>query len=110
MLFDIIHPQHLLLMAKVAEAWHDQPDVNIRLLRFLQEFCHHRANIVNFDQSSANGILIFQATSDAIYSYGGRLLENPPPATGVTDVYKTRFKGVALGPLCRLSDGFDGTT
>jgi len=97
MLFDIIHPQHLSLMAKVAEVWHDQPDVIISLLRFLQEFCHNKANRVNFDQSSANGILLFRATSDAISAYGRRLLANPPPATGVTDVYKTRFKGIALG-------------
>mmetsp|Transcript_20342 Transcript_20342/g.38262 ORF Transcript_20342/g.38262 Transcript_20342/m.38262 type:complete len:1118 (-) Transcript_20342:416-3769(-) len=96
MLFDILHPQHLPLMAKVADVWHDQPDVIISLLRFLQEFCHNKANRVNFDQSSANGILLFRTTSDTICAYGRRQLASPPPATGSADIYKTRYKGVAL--------------
>lgn len=96
MLFDILHPQHLPLLAKVADTWHDQPDVIISLLRFMQEFCHNKANRVNFDQSSANGILLFRTTSDVVCAYGRRLLATPPPTGGEMEMYKKRYKGIGI--------------
>ena len=96
MLFEILNPQHLPLFAKVADAWHDQSDVIISLLRFMQEFCHNKANRVNFDQSSANGILLFRATSDVICAYGRRLLQTPPPSGGDMELYKKRYKGIGI--------------
>lgn len=94
-LFDILHPQHLPLLVKVATVWYDQTDVIISLLRFLQEFCHNKANRVNFDQSSPNGILLFRYTSEVVCAYGSCLMSMPPP-TGEADLYKSRFKGLSL--------------
>ena len=45
MLFEMMYPSHLPMMAKVAEAWYDQVDVIVSLLRFLQEFCHNKAKM-----------------------------------------------------------------
>lgn len=95
-LFDILHPRHLPLLAKVAEVWYDQTDVIISLLRFLHEFCHNKANRVNFDQSSPNGILLFRCTSEVVCAYGRRLLATPPPNSGDPEIYKKRYKGLAL--------------
>ncbi|KAL3918381.1 MAG: hypothetical protein SGILL_004261 [Bacillariaceae sp.] len=95
-LFEILHPQHLPLLAKVADVWYDQTDVMISLLRFLQEFCHNKANRVNFDQSSPNGILLFRYTSDVVCAYGQRLMSTPPPPAGDPEIYKKRYKGLAL--------------
>jgi exportin-7 len=95
-LFDILHPNHLPLMAKVADVWHDQPDVIISVLRFLHEFCHNKANRVNFDQSSPNGILLFRATSDVVCAFGRRLLASPRQTGDQNDIYKKRYKGMAL--------------
>ena len=99
MLFDIIEPRHTPLLSKVADLWYDQPDVIISLLRFVHEFCHNKANRVNFDQSSPNGILLFRATSDVICAYGRRILANSSPPSG--DIYKSRYKctSIALGVL-----------
>lgn len=93
MLFELIHPTHLPLMALVADAWHDQVDVIVSLLRFLQEFCHNKANRVNFDQSSPNGILLFRATSDVVCAFGRRLLASPIPSG---DLYKERYKCMSI--------------
>lgn len=95
-LFDILHPNHLPLLAKVADVWHDQTEVIISLLRFLHEFCHNKANRVNFDQSSPNGILLFRCTSDVVCAFGRRLLATPPPNSNDPEVYKKRYKGLAL--------------
>ncbi|KAG7356805.1 Importin-beta N-terminal domain containing protein [Nitzschia inconspicua] len=95
-LFDILHPQHLPLLAKVADVWYDQTDVIISLLRFLHEFCHNKANRVNFDQSSPNGILLFRYTSDVVCAYGRRLMAMPPPSAGDPEIYKKRYKGLSL--------------
>lgn len=96
LLFEILHPHHLPLLAKVADAWWNQGDVIISLLRFLNEFCQNKANRVNFDQSSPNGILLFRAASDTICAFGRRLLANPIQANQTTDIYKERYKSVAL--------------
>lgn len=95
-LFDILHPQYLPLLSKVADIWHDQTDVIISLLRFLHEFCHNKANRVNFDQSSPNGILLFRCTSDVVCAYGTRLLSVPPPSSNDPGAYKKRYKGLSL--------------
>jgi exportin-7 len=94
MLFDIIEPQHTPLLTKVADLWYDQPDVMISLLRFVHEFCHNKANRVNFDQSSPNGILLFRATSDVICALGRRMLANSSLPSG--DIYKLRYKGMSI--------------
>jgi exportin-7 len=95
-LFDIMYPQHLPLMTKVADIWHDQTDVIISLLRFLHEFCHNKANRVNFDQSSPNGILLFRTVSDVVCAYGSRLLATPAPSSNDPEIYKKRYKGLSL--------------
>jgi exportin-7 len=95
-LFDIMYPLHLPLMTKVADVWHDQTDVIISLLRFLHEFCHNKANRVNFDQSSPNGILLFRTVSDVVCAYGSRLLATPPPSSNDPEIYKKRYKGLSL--------------
>ncbi len=95
-MFDALHPIHLPLLAKVADLWHDQTDVIISLLRFLQEFCLNKANRVVFDQSSPNGILLFRCTSDVVCALGRRLLSSPTPSSGDHDVYKKRYKCLAL--------------
>lgn len=95
-LFDILHPQHLPLMSKVADVWGDQTDVSISVLRFLHEFCHNKANRVNFDQSSPNGILLFRCTSDVVCAYGNRLLSSPQLNSSDPQIYKKRYKGLSL--------------
>lgn len=94
MLFDILEPRHMPLFSKVADLWYDQPDVIISLLRFMQEFCHNKANRVNFDQSSPNGILLFRSTSDVVCAFGRKILATPNPTAG--DVYKMKYKGMSL--------------
>jgi len=98
MLFDTLHPLHLPFLARVADIWWDQPDVIISLLKFLLEFCHNKANRINFDQSSANGILLFRTVSDVVCAFGRRTLAAPVPVTngGGEDIYKRRLKGISL--------------
>eukprot|EP00580_Thalassiosira_gravida_P016865 CAMPEP_0201660514 /NCGR_PEP_ID=MMETSP0494-20130426/3148_1 /ASSEMBLY_ACC=CAM_ASM_000839 /TAXON_ID=420259 /ORGANISM="Thalassiosira gravida, Strain GMp14c1" /LENGTH=1109 /DNA_ID=CAMNT_0048138419 /DNA_START=380 /DNA_END=3709 /DNA_ORIENTATION=+ len=105
MLFDIIEPQHLPLLPKVADLWYEQPDVMISLLRFMHEFCHNKANRVNFDQSSPNGILLFRATSDVVCAFGRRTLATATPATG--DIYKMKYKGMSIA-LAVLNSALGG--
>lgn len=95
-LFDILHPNHLPLFSRVADVWYDQTDVMISLLRFLNEFCHNKANRVNFDQSSPNGILLFRCTSDVVCSFGSRLLSMPQLGSNDPEIYKKRYKGLSL--------------
>jgi exportin-7 len=95
-LFDILHPNYLPLMAKVADVWFDQTDVVISLLRFLHEFCHNKANRVNFDQSSPNGILLFRCTSEVVCAFGRRLLTMPALVSGDPEIYKKRYKCLSL--------------
>lgn len=94
MLFDMLEPRHMPILSRVADLWFDQPDVIISLLRFVQEFCHNKANRVNFDQSSPNGILLFRNTSDVVCAFGRRTLNAATPTSG--DIYKQKYKGMSL--------------
>lgn len=73
-------------------------------MRFLQEFCQNKANRVNFDPSSPNGILLFRTASDVICAYGRRLLASPLPED---NVYKRRYKCMTLS-LSVLNSALSG--
>jgi exportin-7 len=47
---------------------------------------------VAFDQSSANGILLFRETSEVLCSYGSRVLSLPVEQ----DIYVEKYKGIRL--------------
>uniref|UniRef100_A0A6U5ELX6 Importin N-terminal domain-containing protein n=1 Tax=Corethron hystrix TaxID=216773 RepID=A0A6U5ELX6_9STRA len=93
-LFDILYPAYFPFFTKVAEVWHDEPEVIVSLLKFLEEFCYNKANRVNFDQNSPNGILLFRMISDVICSYGRKLLTHS--VVKDNSIYKIRYKGMSL--------------
>ena len=66
------------MLARVADAWHDVPEVTTSLLRFVHELVYNKGPRVVFEQSSPNGILLFREASRVIVAYGTRAL----PAAG----------------------------
>ena len=70
MLFERLFPEHFPLLTRISEVWYDDPGVTTSLLKFMYEFVYNKANRVNFEQSSPNGILLFRTTSDVICAYG----------------------------------------
>ncbi|MAD56215.1 MAG: hypothetical protein CL974_01570 [Euryarchaeota archaeon] len=92
LLFDVLHPHFFSLCNRVAEEWSHDPTVTTALLKFLQEFVHNKGQRIIFEQSSANGILLFRETSRIICSYGSRILEQPVQR----DIYVEKYKGIRL--------------
>ncbi|GMI06261.1 hypothetical protein TrVE_jg13515 [Triparma verrucosa] len=97
MLFERLFPEHFPLLTRISEVWYDDPGVTTSLLKFMYEFVYNKANRVNFEQSSPNGILLFRTTSDVICAYGKNSIafhsQNTVPET---EVYKQKYKGFAL--------------
>lgn len=58
----------------------------------MQEFVYNKGVRVSFDQSSANGILLFRETSEVLCSYGSRVLSLPVEQ----DIYIEKYKGIRL--------------
>ena len=92
MLFDVLHPTCFELCNRIAEAWHDEPQVMTALLKFLNEFVHNKGQRIIFEQSSANGILLFREASRIICTYGSRILQQPV----IRDIYLEKYKGIRL--------------
>ena len=59
---------------------------------------------IAFDQSSANGILLFRETSEVLCSYGSRVLSLPVEQ----DIYIEKYKGIRL-LLNTLSHALSGS-
>ncbi|KAJ2721010.1 hypothetical protein GGI07_004249 [Coemansia sp. Benny D115] len=80
--------------------------VQIAALKFMGEFVYNRTQRLNFDVTSANGILIFREASAAMWQYGDQILKNSA-AYPVRDVYKDRYKGISVcfTTLMRLISG-----
>ncbi|KAJ1906505.1 hypothetical protein LPJ81_001316 [Coemansia sp. IMI 209127] len=70
--------------------------VQVAALKFIDEFVYNRTQRLNFDVSSANGILIFREASKAMWAYGSGVLESGRRGALVRDIYKDRYKGVAV--------------
>ena len=90
--FDAVYPVCFPLLCRVAESCNDDPVVMTALLKFMQEFVQNKSQRVVFEQSSANGILLFRQTSIIVCAYGSRILELPV----LQSVYLEKYKGIRL--------------
>lgn len=90
--FDSMFPLLFPLLGRVTETWFDDEKVMTAVLKFLQEFVHNRVQRIVFDQSSANGILLFKETSSILCSFGSRILSLPVRQ----DIYVEKYKGIRL--------------
>jgi len=97
MLFERLFPDHFPLFTRISEVWYDDPGVTTSLLKFMYEFVYNKANRVNFEQSSPNGILLFRTTSDVICAYGkSSIAFHSQTTVPETEIYKQKYKGFAL--------------
>ena len=92
LLFDALYPDAFPLLTRVAETWYDDAPVMTALFKFMQEFVFNKGQRIFFEQSSANGILLFRETSAIICAYGSRILLVPVRA----DIYLEKYKGIRL--------------
>jgi exportin-7 len=58
----------------------------------VQEFVANKGQRIAFENSSANGILLFRETSSIISTYGSRILQLPVQQ----DIYLEKYKGIRL--------------
>ena len=71
----------------------------------LQEITSNKGQRIVFEQSSANGILLFRETSAIICAYGSRILSVPVRQ----DIYVEKYKGIRLmlnSLICALSGNY----
>jgi exportin-7 len=92
LLFEALYPTIFPLLNRVAKEWTDDPAVMTALMKFMLEFVHNKGQRIHFEQSSANGILLFRETSTILCSYGNALLGKPV----INDVWKEKYKGIML--------------
>ena len=92
LLFEALYPAIFPLLNRIAEEWADEPQVMTSLMKFLLEFVQNKGQRIYFEQSSANGILLFRETSSILCAYGSRLLNQSVQQ----DVWKEKYKGVML--------------
>ncbi|KAJ1382083.1 hypothetical protein B484DRAFT_27515, partial [Ochromonadaceae sp. CCMP2298] len=77
LLFDALYPSSFGLLRSIAETCYDDPTVMTALLKFMQEFVANKGMRIFFENSSANGILLFRETSAIVCAYGSRILQVP---------------------------------
>lgn len=94
LLFDALYPAIFPLLNRVAKEWTDDPAVMTALMKFMLEFVMNKGQRIHFEQSSANGILLFRETSSILCSYGNALLAQPVANTN--DIWKEKYKGIML--------------
>lgn len=97
-LFDIMYPNVFHTIAAVMEALPAESPVVNPLLKFVSEFVHNKATRLQFECSSANGILLFREASRIICRFGMRVMATPAPADSGL-LYKYKYKGIWLSFL-----------
>ena len=105
LLFEALYPGIFVLLKNATECYYDDPVVVTAIFKFLQEFVYNKGQRILFDQSSANGILLFRETSAILCSYGSRILTVPTKQ----DVYIEKYKGIRLmlnTLVCTLEGGY----
>lgn len=92
LLFEALYPASFPLFRRIAEIWYDDPAVMTALLKFMQEFVANKGVRIFFENSSANGILLFRETSAIVCAYGSRILQVPVQQS----IYLEKYKGIRL--------------
>ena len=92
LLFDILFPAIFPMLNRVAETLYEDPAVVNVLLKFLKEFVQNKGQRIYFEQSSANGILLFREASSILCSYGSHILQIPTRE----NVYAEKYKGIRI--------------
>ncbi|KAJ1674718.1 hypothetical protein EV182_002711 [Spiromyces aspiralis] len=91
--FDWFYPHRIGLIHRTVALYKEDVAMQIAALRLMAEFTFNSSQRLNFEVSSANGILMFREASNVIYEYTGQKLKG---ARACTDVYKERYKGMGL--------------
>lgn len=91
--FDALHPKHLETFIRGLDVWADTVPVTTAILKLIAELVFQRAQRIQFGSNSPNGILLFKAASQAIVSYGSRILPTQPSPD---QAYNMKFKGIAI--------------
>lgn len=107
-LFDWFYPSRFALLITVFDRFWDDPAVAIPMLKFLAELSSNKAQRIEFESSSPNGIILFKEVSKVIQVYCSRMtpsvlaltaqqnLQNQEePALGV-GYYKSHIKGLMV--------------
>eukprot|EP01039_Chlorochromonas_danica_P010658 gene10658-11818_t len=92
LLFETLYPTFFPLFCQIAEIYYDDPIVMTALLKFMQEFVANKGQRIFFENSSANGILLFRETSSILCSYGSQVLSLPVRQS----IYIEKYKGIRL--------------
>jgi exportin-7 len=92
LLFDVLYPEAFALLRRVTDVWYGDPVVMTAVLKFLHEVGQNRSLRIVFEQTSANGILLFREISAILCTYGSRILSVPVQ----NDIYVEKYKVVRL--------------
>jgi len=68
------HPKYCPLILRSLEALYDHPSVTTPVLKFFAEFVQNKTQRLQFDTSSADGILLFRVTSEVLVTFGSRVV------------------------------------
>lgn len=68
------YPEYLCLFKRGLEVWYSEPAVTTPILKLMAELVLNRSQRLNFDVTSANGLLLFKEASNVICAYGNPLL------------------------------------
>lgn len=88
LLFGWVYPEKLPVIKSLFSRWISDSSSILSILKFWQEFATNKSQRLNFDISSANGILVFRVTSEIINFYGNQVLSNPISAEKRPEIYK----------------------
>ena len=77
---------------RTADVWSDDTEVATALLKFLQEFVYNKGQRVQFEHSSANGILLFREVSNIVCAYGSRIMNIPVNV----EIWIEKYTGIRL--------------
>jgi len=91
--FEWIHPKYSPLTLRALEALYDVPAVTTPVLKFFAELVQNKSQRLQFDISSADGILLFRETSQVLVTYGSRIVTLQ---TTEQTKYASKLKGISV--------------
>ncbi|ORY07504.1 exportin-7-like protein [Basidiobolus meristosporus CBS 931.73] len=90
--FDWFFPNYMPVLLQALEAWKEDR-LAITILKFMAELGHNKSQRLNFDISSANGILLFRETSKMLCTFGAGVINRNPSES---NKYTEKYKGISV--------------
>eukprot|EP01134_Creolimax_fragrantissima_P000134 CFRG0134T1 len=105
LVFESVFPDVMHVFRQAVAIWYDEMDITVAVLTFVVEFVQNKNKRIEFDVSSADGILLFRSSSELLSEFTTRMLTLSTPTDDSNNSGLVGVGGISSGGVTGTKKG-----